>query len=93
MYFILWIIDFVFLTVGLSLIGASVMSLLVFFIYLAKGKFSLDYIGYSLVLLGVSVFLFIGVYYFTKLCAFVTKHSMLGIKSWFIRGGKNEKRD
>ena len=92
-YFMLWILDFVFSTVGLSLICSSGLSLVIFFIYLTKGKFVLNYLGYFLVLLAISLFLFVGVYYFTKLCAKVTKYTLLGIKSWFIRGGKNEKRN
>lgn len=92
-YFMLWILDFVFSTVGLSLICSSGLSLVIFFIYLTKGKFALNYLGCFLVLLAISLFLFVGVYYFTKLCAKVTKYTLLGIKSWFIRGGKNEKRN
>ena len=92
-YFMLWILDFVFSTVGLSLICSSGLSLVIFFIYLTKGKLALNYLGYFLVLLAISLFLFVGVYYFTKLCAKVTKYTLLGIKSWFIRGGKNEKRN
>ena len=88
MYFILWILDLVFTIVGTSLFASGLMSLLIFFIVLFKGDLSLDYIGYTFVLLGVSLFMFVGVYYFTKLAAFVTKKTLIEIKSWFIRGKK-----
>lgn len=85
-YLLLWIMDLVLWVVDLSLGLSAVIGLVLFFI----DSFNPFYIAVMLLGIGLSIFLFYIAKAFTKLSAIIMKKSLIGIKSWFIRGNKNE---
>lgn len=90
-YFILWILEIVLYVVELSLIAAAVACLLAFALNLKDGNLYIFYLAFSFLGLGTSGILLFACFYSTKGVFKITKHNAIAIKSWFIRGGKNEK--
>ena len=89
--FLFYILDFVFFTVDLSAGAAGVWTIIVTCILLLKGsEFSVGYLGMGLISLGFSVLFFFACIRFAKVSLRVTRKGLIGIKSWFIRGGRYE---
>ena len=89
--FMFYILDIVFFSVDLSLGAAGISALIVTGLFLAKGNgFNVGYTGMGLLGIGASILLFFACVYFSKFSFRITKKGLIGIKSWFIRGGRNE---
>lgn len=85
-YLLVWIVDLVFWVIDLSFASCFVVGIVAFFTY----NFNFGYLGISLFGAGLAILCFFGCVAFTKLSAKFTKRSLIGIKTWFITGGKNE---
>lgn len=90
-YFILWILEFVLYIVDVAMLVAGGGSFVVFLMALTDGKLLISYLGMSLAAFGLAGLLFVACFYSTKGVIKLTKRNAIAIKSWFIKGGKNEK--
>ena len=89
--FMFYIMDIAFFSVDLSLGVAGLWSLVLTYIYLVKGEgFNTGYVGIGLFGIGTAIILFFACVLFAKFSFRITRRSLIGIKSWFIRGGRNE---
>lgn len=88
-YFILWILEFALYVVEGSLIVGGFGSIIMFFISLAD-KPTVLYLAYGFMGLGVAGFFLLLCIVSTKGVIILSKKYAIAIKSWFIRGGKNE---
>ena len=89
--FMFYIFDVVFFSVDLSFGAAGIWSLALTYIFLVKGNgFNVGYVGMGLFGIGIAILFFYVCVRFTKLSFRLTRRSLIGIKSWFIRGGRNE---
>ncbi len=89
--FVLLILQFAFYIVDASLLGASVFSIIIFFMAMVDGKFSMMYLGFGVAGIGVGLLLVLVSALSTKIVAKITKRNIIGVKIWFIKGGQNEK--
>ena len=88
--FVLWILQMAFYIVDISVLGASVFSILIFLLAMTDGKFVMMYLGSGLAGIGVGLLLILLSIKSTKIVAKITKNNIVGVKSWFIKGGQNE---
>lgn len=88
--FILWILQMVFYVVDLSFVVAGGASLLVLLLGIFDGKFLMMYLGFGLFGIGMGLFLLLISIKSTKVVAKISKRNIIGVKSWFIKGGKDE---
>ena len=86
-YIVIWSLVISLFAIDLSLGFASIAALVMAIIYLFQGKISsaVLMLGASAICAGLTVLLFIGCIAAAKGMCVVTKKSILGIKSWFIR--------
>ena len=86
-YIVIWSLVISLFAIDLSLGFASIAALVMAIIYLFQGKISsaVLMLGASAICAGLTVLLFIGSITAAKGMCVVTKKSILGIKSWFVR--------
>lgn len=86
-YIVIWSLVISLFAIDLSLGFASIAALVMAIIYLFQGKISsaVLMLGASAICAGLTVLLFIGCIAAAKGMCVVTKKSILGIKSWFVR--------
>ncbi len=86
-YIVIWSLVISLFAIDLSLGFSSIAALVMAIIYLFQGKISsaVLMLGASAICAGLTVLLFIGCIAAAKGMCIVTKKSILGIKSWFVR--------
>lgn len=87
-YLVLWILDVTLYAIDLSCVIGAIASFGMIFVCMFNGAFRLEYVGMTLACAGLSILFLFAALYFTKLSVFITKKSILGIKTCFIRGGR-----
>lgn len=86
MYFILWLLDLIVYVIDISFLAAAGGGLVAFFASIFSGSPRIELFGASLACAGLTILCLFGAIYFTKFSVFVTKKSLIAIKTLFIRG-------
>ena len=88
-YSLIWILLLLVYVTEAAIILGSFGSIILFFVSLTKGSFSLMYLGGHIMLVGAAILLFFGCIKLTKYIILLSKKIIISIKKSFITKGGN----
>ena len=88
-YLLVWVWVIVTYAIELSLVGSTIMAVIVMFLGLAQGAFNPMWLGIALMSAGASILMVFACIGVTKVTFKLSSKIILGIKSAFIKKGRN----
>ena len=87
-YLLIWVGVLVIYSIELSFNACSIFGLIMTFVCLSNGMFSMTYFGLFLLGGGLSILLFFGCIGITKATCLLSRATVRRIKSWFVKKGE-----